>query len=195
VTATPATLEGPITSGEFNGPADPHPIDLDAVGYVQEEFFAGGTASSYASSGELPADGRWAVTPSGSAAYKTRFVVRRPRDPSRFNGTVVVEWLNVTVVEAAPEWSYASPAIVDDGAAWVGVSVQALSINGGQSLLQTSDPRQAQMSGGLRNSNPTRYGTLQHPGDAFAFDIYSQVGAALRSPVRSRSSERARSSG
>jgi hypothetical protein len=95
----------------------------------------------------------------------------------------VVEWLNVSVVEAAPDWAYAGQAIVDDGAAWVGVSVQALAINGGQSILQTNDPAQAQTPGGLRNSNPTRYGTLQHPGDAFAFDIYSQVGAALRSPV------------
>jgi len=182
VTATAATLEGPITTGEFNGPADPRPIDLAAAGYVQEEYFAGGTASSYASSGERSADGHWTVTPSGSAPYKTRFVVRRPKDPSRFSGTVVVEWLNVSVVETAPDWAYAGPAIIDAGAAWVGVSAQAVAINGGRTILQSSDPRQASSSCGLRNTNPTRYGTLQHPGDTFAFDMYSQIGAALRSP-------------
>ena len=43
------------------------------------------------------------VSPAGSkgfpylaAAYRTRLLVRRPSNPARFNGTVVVEWLNVT---------------------------------------------------------------------------------------------------
>lgn len=36
------------------------------------------------------------VIDSGNA-YVTRVLVRRPTDPARFNGTVVVEWLNVTL--------------------------------------------------------------------------------------------------
>jgi hypothetical protein len=179
---TPAALEGPITAGQLSGPADPRPVDLDAIGYVQDEFFASGTATRFSGDAEPPADGRWSARPAGTAPYKTRFIVRRPKDPARFNGTVVVEWLNVTVVEAAPEWAYAGPAIVDDGAAWVGVSVQALSIEGGTSALPTDDSRQAEVSGGLIRTNPERYGSLTHPGDAYAMDIYSQVGAALRSP-------------
>jgi hypothetical protein len=178
----PANLEGPVTVGQLSGPADPRAVDLDAIGYVQEEFFASGTATSYTGDDEPARDGRWNARPAATAPYKTRFVVRRPKAPERFDGTVVVEWLNVTVVEAAPDWAYAGPAIVDAGAAWVGVSVQALTIEGGTSALQTGDSRQAQATGGLRRTNPERYGSLTHPGDAYAMDIYSQVGAALRSP-------------
>jgi hypothetical protein len=116
----PATLEGPITVGELSPPADPRPPDLAAIGYTQEEFFASGTATAYAADGELGRDGKWKFTSASTAPYKTRFIVRRPNEPARFNGTVVVEWLNVTVVEAGPDWTYTRGALVDDGAAWVG---------------------------------------------------------------------------
>ncbi len=178
----PATLEGPITTGEPSAPADPRATDLSAIGYVQEEFFASGTANAYAADGDLGADGKWKLTPASTAPYKTRFIVRRPSARARFNGTVVVEWLNVTVVEAAPDWTYTSRALIDDGAAWVGVSVQALGVVGGTSAIQTGLAEQQSASGGIRAGNPERYGTLNHPGDPYAFDIYSQVAAALRSP-------------
>jgi Alpha/beta hydrolase domain len=178
----PATLEGPITVGELSPPADPRPPDLEAIGYTQEEFFASGTATAYTADGELGADGRWKFTPASTAPYKTRFIVRRPSAADRFNGTVVVEWLNVTVVEAGPDWTYTRRALVDDGAAWVGVSAQALGVVGGTSAIQTGLAEQQSASGGIRASKPERYGSLEHPGDQYAFDIYSQVGAALRSP-------------
>jgi hypothetical protein len=177
-----ATLEGPITTGALSPPAAPRPVDLAAIGYVEEEYFASGTATAYAAAGEITPEGNWAVSPTSTAPYRTRFVLRRPADPSRFNGVVVMEWLNVTVVEAAPEWTYTNRAIVDAGAAWLGVSVQALGVVGGDSLLSTGTGQEdAQAGGGLRGNNPERYGTLEHPGDQYAFDIYSQIGAALRS--------------
>lgn len=179
---TPAMLEGPITVGQLSGPADPRAVDLHRIRYVQDEFFASGSATRYTGDDTPSADGRWRAHAAGTAPYKTRFIVRRPKDPARFNGTVVVEWLNVTVVEAAPDWAYTGPAIVDDGAAWVGVSAQALTIEGGTSAIRTDDSRQAATSGGLKRTNPERYGSLTHPGDAYAMDIYSQIGAALRSP-------------
>ena len=177
----PATLEGPITVGTPSPPVDPRPVDLAAIGYVEEEWFAAGTATSYAPVGELAADGRWEVEPADTAPYRTRLVVRRPADPDRFSGSVVVEWLNVSAVEASPEWSYTGPAITDEGAAWVGVSVQAFGVVGGEALIDTGSAEQDASVGGIVGGNPQRYGSLEHPGDAFAFDIYSQVGAALRS--------------
>lgn len=179
----PATIEGPVTVGQLSPPADPRPVDLGALGYVQEEYFASGTATAYRGDGGLRADGVWKAVPATTAPYKTRFLVRRPADAAKFDGTVVVEWFNVSAVEAAPEWSYTSPALTDTGAAWVGVSVQALGVVGGQALIQTGDPQQAQTSSGIKGSNPERYGSLDHPGDAYSFDIYSQVAAALRSPA------------
>lgn len=181
-TVQPAALEGPITVGQISPPADPRPVDLGAIGYVEEEFFASGTATAYASDGERTTDGQWALAPASTAPFTTRLVVRRPADPNEFDGTVVVEWLNVSAVEAAPDWAYVGDVIVDDGAAWVGVSVQAFGVVGGTSLLDTGTSEQDAAGGGIRGSNPERYGSLEHPGDQYAFDIYSQIGAALRSP-------------
>jgi hypothetical protein len=180
VHAEPATIEGPITTGTISLFAEPRPIDLAELGYMQEEFFAAGAAASYKTKGELSHDGRWDVSVDTEAPYKTRFVVRRPKDPAAFKGTVVLEWLNVSAVETSPEWVYTHKALVDDGAAWVGVSVQALGVNGGESALQTGNLEQASRNKGIKGNNPERYGTLEHPGDEYAFDIYSQIGAAFR---------------
>lgn len=176
----PATIEGPITVGAFHGPADPRPLELDALGYVQEEYFVSGVAQGYTAPGELGPDGQWEVEPDGRAPYRTRIVVRRPSDPSRCSGTAVLEWLNVSVVEAAPEWAYTHRALVDAGVAWVGVSAQAHGVIGGASLLETGVEEQAEEeAGGLRGLDPERYGTLEHPGDGHSFDIYTGVGAAV----------------
>ncbi len=176
-----ATIEGPITVGVFHGPADPRPLGLEDLGYVQEEFFAAGVAQGFVPVGAFSDDGHWSVAPGDQAPYRTRIVVRRPADPARFRGAVVLEWLNVTVVEAAPEWAYTCRALVDAGAVWVGVSAQALGVIGGSSLIETGVEQQlAEEAGGLRGMSPDRYRRLAHPGDKFSFDIYSQVGAALR---------------
>ena len=59
---------------------------------------------------------------------------------------------------------------------WVGVSVQRVGIEGG-----------GMMPGlGLRHVEPDRYGTLEHPGDAFAFDIFTQVARAVREMLPER---------
>src|SRR6204780_3458015 len=86
-------VEGPIT-----GPGSPSILstsfNLAKVGYQEDEYFISGTATSYAMKGSAPANGRWKVTAAAKAAYKTRLLVYRPSDPKKFNGTVVVEWLN-----------------------------------------------------------------------------------------------------
>jgi hypothetical protein len=177
---TAATLTGPVTAGKISSPADPNTPDLAAVGYTEQEFFAAGTASAFVADGNLGADGVWRVKPSTTAAYKTRLVVRRPTDPAKFDGTVVVEWLNETGgADAAPDWGYFGAEIRRQGAVYVGVSAQALGINGGQGLLGGTS---ALPSGGLKAQSPERYGSLVHPGDQYSYDIFSQVGAALRSP-------------
>ena len=161
---------------------DPRDVDLSAVGYVEEEWFASGTASDFTGVGDLDPDGFWGLRTKGSAPYATRLVVRRPADPADGNGVVALEWLNVSALELSPDWSYLSDAITDEGVTWIGVSAQALGITGGQSLIETGSADQDSANQGIRGTNPERYGRLDHPGDAFAYDIYSQVAAALRSP-------------
>ena len=90
------TVEGPITGGEHGFPFIGTVLDLAAHAYVEEEFFVAGTAHAFASNAPLAPDGRWSVAPAGRAPYRTRILVRRPRNSADFNGTVLVEWLNVS---------------------------------------------------------------------------------------------------
>jgi hypothetical protein len=111
-------------------------------------------------------------------------LVRRPADADDFSGTVLVEWFNVSAIEASPDWGYLAPEIGRSGHAYIGVSVQQQGIEGGDTLLDVVvDPDAAAAEGtegdtsgsGLKNIDPERYGTLVHPGDAYAFDIFNQV--------------------
>lgn len=148
-------------------------FDLADVGYVVEEFIVSATACCYAPVSELGPDGRWDVTPSGSADYATRIVALTPSDPGRFNGTVLVEWLNVSGgIDAAAVWMMAHREILRSGYAYVAVSAQRVGVEGGESLLGTD------MS--LKSQDPQRYAGLHHPGDAFSYDIFSQIGALIK---------------
>ncbi len=149
-------------------------FDLGALGYVVEEFIVSGTASSYKLTGEPTADGAWTAQAAGTAPYATRIVVVRPKDPKKFSGTVAVEWLNVTGgLDAGPDWTYSHREMLRSGMAYVGVSAQKVGVEGGQSLGGAGMP--------LKKANPARYGTLSHPGDLYAFDMFSQAGAAVKS--------------
>lgn len=181
-----AEVAGPIVSD--NGPVLPQPVTPLPDGYVEEEFFIGGQATRYETVGEAGADGLWTAQPADTADYRTRVLVRRP-PADVFSGTVVVEWLNVTAVEASPDWGYLSEEIGRSGHAYMAVSAQALGVIGGEALLSVEIDAEASAefgtegqepsSGGLVNIDPDRYGTLAHPGDAYAFDMFSQVGAAV----------------
>jgi hypothetical protein len=152
--------------------------ELADAGYVESEVVVAGTATSYRSEGELPADGRFELSPADSAEYRTRAVIRRPADPEDFNGTVVVEWLNVSGgFDANPDYAYMADELLRGGYAWVGVSAQYVGIEGGPVAVGIGG---GDAGRGLRASDPERYGSLSHPGDAFSYDIVTQLGRALR---------------
>jgi hypothetical protein len=174
-----ATLTGPITVGHVVEPLSAQPVDLAASGYVEQEFFAAGTATAFKAD-SMPSDGKWTITPTTTAGYKTRIIVRRPANPAHFNGTVIVEWMNVSAGESAPDWDFLNPMLMRDGYAYVGVSAQKLGVDGGTALL--GSPGSSGPNGGLVGEEPARYGTLHHPGDQYALDMYAQIGQALRAP-------------
>ncbi|HET6949690.1 MAG TPA: alpha/beta hydrolase domain-containing protein [Acidimicrobiales bacterium] len=160
---TPATGGGgvPVVPG-FTA------FDPAAVGYEQSEVFLSGTASAYQPAGTFGTDGKLAVAAASTAPYTTRAVVMRPTDPHRFNGTVVVEWLNVSGgADAGPDWILAHTELVREGMAWVGVSAQKVGVD----ALRSDDP--------LRG-DAVRYAGLSHPGDSYSYDIFSQAGQAIR---------------
>ena len=167
------TVSGPIPSPDIPGtPTHNYPFfasnhNLPIHGYVEQEFYIEGTANRYSTPSLMTG-----TVVDGGHAYRTRILVRRPADPKQFNGTVLVEWLNVTNgFDADNQWFFSWEHILKQGYAWVGVSAQQV----GVARLQTW--------------NPTRYGALDVTaggtitGDALSYDIFSQAGQAIKHPV------------
>src|ERR1700728_360867 len=75
--AAQVTVTGPIAGTPL---LDLGRFDLKALGYVTEEFFLSGTASSYKRVGQITEDGNWQVQHAATAPFTTRIVVVRPAD-------------------------------------------------------------------------------------------------------------------
>jgi hypothetical protein len=162
-------VEGPIPGAVPGNPASPvlsetYPFfstwhDLAGNGYVEEEFYLSGAADAYSTTGtKLASD----------VPYRTRMIVRRPVSQSSFNGTVLVEWQNVTAgYDLDALWNRRH---MREGYAWVGVSAQRVGVNQ------------------LRGWSPTRYGSLDVTGsgafvtDQLSYDIFAQAAQSLRTP-------------
>lgn len=168
--AVQADTKGPVEGKPALNLGD---YDLAKLGYVVEEYFISGTANSYKAAGPLTIDGKWTATPDAKAPFVTRIVVVRPKTAAKFNGTVVVEWLNVSGgADAGPDWQMAHRELLRGGYAWVGVSAQKVGVEGGNSLSLGGKP--------LKVRDPARYGSLSHPGDAFSYDIFTAAARAVR---------------
>ncbi|MET0986574.1 MAG: alpha/beta hydrolase domain-containing protein [Steroidobacteraceae bacterium] len=166
-----AIVSGPVQGGAHGWAFGGTPRSLDELGYVEREYFISGTATRFRAVGETGADGRWSIEPNGQAPFKTRFLVRTPKDAGKFNGTVIVCWNNVTAgYDIAQDTRGAF-----DGFAFVAVSAQAAAIEG-----FARDPH------GLKSWDPQRYGDLSIPGDAYSYDVLTQVARAV-GPDRSKS--------
>jgi hypothetical protein len=169
---TPKVVKAPADapgSPSRNYPFFATDIVLANFGYVEEEFFYEGTANTYAAA-ELGKNAE--ITKSG-IPFRSRMLVRRPKDAARFNGVVVVEWLNVTNgYDTDVLWLYQKEFLIREGYAWVGVSAQ----DGGVSR----EPN------GIKVWSPKRYGPIDLTAGgtvteaSLNFDIYSQAGAAVK---------------
>jgi hypothetical protein len=168
-----AAVEGPITGGTFGRPfGTSSDVDPAVFGYVEEEFFLSGDATTYgpAAGTALAEDGHWSVEETGVVPYRTRILVRRPTDPARFNGTVIVFWMNTSAGFDISD--YGSPQLMRRGFAHAFVSAQRQSVEGGDVL---GNPGTL----GLKDWDPVRYGSLDVASTDLAFDIYSQAAQAV----------------
>ena len=146
-----------------------HPISQ--AGYVEEEFFFEGTARSYNTQGDNAMDGKVA---SEGHPYRTRMIVRRPKDMKKFNGVVLAEWQNVTAgYDLDAMWGGSYEHIMRAGYVWVGISAQFVGVN--------REPN------GLKVWSPVRYGALTVAAenvaqDSMSYDIFAQGMEAIRDP-------------
>jgi hypothetical protein len=178
--AAPVENVDAATLSEVNRPGtnmiSAAPFDVGAYGYVEREFFATGSAHRY-----LKADGSVfgreysasAPLTRGEIAgdYTTRTVVRQP-SADIFNGTLVVEWTNVTTGQDG-EFVFGESynTLLSEGYAVAVVSAQKVGVD---NLVATL---------------PERYGDLEVepelcaatcPADTMSWDIIAQVSKALR---------------
>lgn len=164
-----AELSGPITGGAKGWPFSASVRDLSEVGYTETEYRFGGEAQRYVKADDpgYSVDGRWTVTEGRVSPFETRLLVRLPEDPARFNGTVVVNWNNVS--NGFDNLPGLSDEFLDAGVAWVGAAVQKVAIQG----LPFGRPV------GLTQWDPERYGDLTIADDDLSFDIFTQVARAV----------------
>jgi hypothetical protein len=155
-------------------PLDASVVDLAKHGYEEQEYYASGTANRYRIKNPLDT----ATIVDSDHPYKTRIVVRKPSDPKRFNGTVVVEWYNVSAGQDIDFcWGGSHDYLMREGYVWVGVSAQRVGI---KQLNAWSPARYDTLSAEASNDDP-QGGTLDDRGDVLSWDIFGQVGAALLS--------------
>jgi hypothetical protein len=130
----------------------------------EQEWILEGHASRFRLVGEYLPSGRWSAEPAESAPFRTRLHVVRPL-PSRFNGTVVAVWNNVSSGNDGVYAGADTEILVRDGFCVVGVTAQRFGIEADEL--------------GLAAQDPVRYGSLRHPGDDYSFDIFRQAVALL----------------
>ncbi|HEX3804877.1 MAG TPA: alpha/beta hydrolase domain-containing protein [Solirubrobacteraceae bacterium] len=163
------TVEGPIPVTETSHPFAATDIPLASYGYTEEEFYVSGTGYTYNTSGAVNVNGSKILTggpnSNGTYPFKTRIIVRRPTDPSKFNGKVMAEWENVTAgYDLEANW-YGDPYyLLKHGYAFVGIDAQNVGVTN------------------LKKFDPTRYGSLEvgPSGDALSYDIYAAALKAIR---------------
>lgn len=171
------TITGPIAwTQQPPNPAHGYPfnstfLDLKSQGYVEEEYFIEGTANRY----KAERDAISSIVDSGHP-YKTRIVVRRPATlnassggAKKFNGTVIVEWTNVTGSrDLEMDWFQSADHFVRAGYVWIGVSAQRVGVNA------------------LKAWSPDRYGSLdvteggKITNDDLSYDIMVATAMAVR---------------
>jgi hypothetical protein len=187
----PTLVPVPSAKGPIPVTADSYPlmasaklqtvVDLGRAGYVEEEFFVSGRANVY----DWAADGRLTVRTPG-APYTTRILLRRPSDPRRFSGNVIVEIANAARrFDFNFTWGVSHDHFLENGDAFVVVTLAQGNLEG----LKAFD---AARYSALSMANPTPDEACAAPGraggppqtstfeDGLQWDILSQVAALLK---------------
>lgn len=159
-------ITGPIHGGKFGWPFAGYFGDISQKGYVEEEYFIEGIAPRYRVAGKQGKDGKWTLEEREPSPYKTRFLFHRPADPAKFNGTVIVEWGNVS---SGYEITLADvPEVYDEGFVYVLATVQPAALTGFANKPQ-----------GLCAWDPDRYGGLHIESDGASYGIFTQIARAV----------------
>lgn len=149
-------------------------VDLPDFGYSEQEFFATGEAHRYR--GAVAGAQTDAQVIDDGWDYKTRVLVRWPTT-GRFNGTLVVEWFNVTVGQDVDfAWAESHEYLLREGYAFAAVSAQRVGV---ERLKTWSPERYADLTVAANNSDPNG-GSVDPTNDPLSWDVMAQVSKALQ---------------
>ena len=179
---TPRATELRITATNrpFLGAATARqPVSLVTSGYVEREYLLTGLAGIH----EWDGTGASRATRLRTAnlPYATRLLVRRPIDPQKFSGRVIVELFSAAGgFDTAPLWGLSAPYFLRSGDVWVGLTVKPSAAE----TLRRFDRLRYE---GVSFAVPPPPGCKTDPADTdhgLAWDIIAQTGALLRSSSR-----------
>lgn len=159
------------------------PMDLVEYGYRENEYIIKGEANIYV----WPEGQKLPSIRTPNAPYASRMLVRKPIDPKKFNGIIVVELLNWASKydRTIPGWGHCYEYYLSRGIAWVGLTVRDVVLD----VLKRFDP---QRYGELSFANPLPPEKRGEPASSYGlnnienengliWDMISQVGALFKS--------------
>ena len=186
------TIEGPIPvtdkSHIWNGAAWQWvPINLTDYKYIEQEYYISGIANVY----QVVPKSDYATTKLRSGPYTTRIVIRRPADMRQWSGRVAVEIINMSAgYDWTAIWAALWESIIDRKDVYVGITSKPNVIPG---MVRFDELRYGRISF-ANPSPPDRQSCGKLPGETgydanlsklyengLAYDIFSQVGALLKS--------------
>ncbi len=168
------SFSGPLgtTGAKLHAPAETAQLSLAPYGYTEQEYLVSGTAQ-----GNMA--GFPQTTSYPSLPFTTRIIVRRPVNPKQSNGTVVLEWMNVSLQQDTDvDWIEGYRELLHAGFTYVAVSVQPTGVP-------------------LTSQDPVRYGQIHIPpyaptadsvapsqgGPSYGESLFTQIAQALKSPA------------
>jgi hypothetical protein len=155
-------------------------VDLPKAGYVEEEFFITGRANIY----DWAPDGG-VVVKTPNAPYTTRILLRRPSNPQRFSGNLIVDISNsARRFDFAFAWGVAHDYFLENGDAFVLFTFSQGNLEGLKAFdatryaplsLPNPTPDEACVVG--RAGGPPQTSTSE---EGLVYDILSQIAALLK---------------
>ncbi len=185
VPATPESQPFGTAVTSFAGAA----TDLEAAGYVEEEYFVSGTASRYAYDADFVL-----AEVAGAVPYTTRILVRKPKNARRFSGVVHLEPAHPQY-GGASNWTATGDSMMRRGDAYVLATVGEDALTRGgpvdparERLRAELRARQSGPNGALsamKAFDAARYAPLVWPDDdAPRWDAFAQIAALIRDPAQ-----------
>jgi hypothetical protein len=132
------------------------PAAVTAAGYVEDEYLVRGSADLFGHD-----ESARTVRVAEDLPFTTRAVVRRPADPGRANGAVVLEPLH-PFADMASSWPRVGHSLLRDGWTWIGVTQDLAGLDF------------------TRRSDADRYGALDLPEAGLGFDVVALWASWLR---------------